>query len=553
MISFRDLEEFERNIYNESLWELQGKSSYEARTKSLQDQLSRWTPELASRVRQLEQRFRTDLETARRSGWISDRSYGRWMGRLEDSSIQHWKKEAFLTKEFPAYFRNWQKLGKETEKLEKECKELGLTEKDLPELAAIKKDAFKDTHYEYKRDLINKLLGAVAAMKKDQKKLGSKEMQELYKEAEGQLDHAVKIGALASWKKGTWLRRIFESESDTSNIRQFLRGGGSTSLRDLIARWRGVSEEFMEIEQKRKEMGTPMSFHFVHMDVFLGWHFEKRKAYVAEANNRFADIDKEPQEFLRIRHALDAKDWADADTLIAQAQRKPWSAEQREKLKSMEKFLREHRTDQGEAAEKQNPPPEEIVAELRNLVSQLPHELQELYRETMRRGYDAFWTLTTLMYNRVWCWEHRHLDYDKEEAFRQSSKQETYDHMRFGHGRRYVRNNLTTDTATEPAVRTDRDVSAPQLLEIGKGSEYVLPELCKENAKNWNFWYWSTAIPPRDVSYGEHEYIVRDIHPRMKRLMRMLGTLGLQFTGSGPIEKKARGSAYEQGMKAHPN
>src|SRR5207244_1346899 len=125
------------------------------------------------------------------------------------------------------------------------------------------------------------------------------------------------------------------------------------------------------IETRRKQEGSPPSFHFVHMDVFLDWHFERRQAYVKEAQRRFELLSKEPEDFLKIRHELDSEDWESADLLIKNAEGKPWTDEQQNELKDMKKYLREHRGT-GELA-REGETDDEVLGEMQELLDAIPY------------------------------------------------------------------------------------------------------------------------------------------------------------------------------------
>ncbi|MEK7218278.1 MAG: hypothetical protein AAB728_02330, partial [Patescibacteria group bacterium] len=170
--------------------------------------------------------------------------------------------------------------------------------------------------------------------------------------------------------------------------RKFVEGGkkDGTTLEKLIDNWAKVSMEYMDIEETRKEKGTPRSFHFVKLEVFLGWDYEKRRAYVREARNRFSDPEQEREGFLYIRHALDTKDWEEAEMMLAEERKhlEEMTPEEVQKFHSLEQFLHTHRLAGSPSKEQNNPSDREIVEQARELVGPLPVSLQQLYIHCMQ-------------------------------------------------------------------------------------------------------------------------------------------------------------------------
>jgi hypothetical protein len=306
------------------------------------------------------------------------------------------------------------------------------------------------------------------------------------------------------------------------------------NLSTLIANWAEASAHFEKIEDKRKKAGTPPGFHFVSMSVFLNWRYEQRTSYLQEAEYRFTDIDKEPGLFLRIRHELGAKDWEAAEELIARARKgeNQWGKENEDKLQSMERFLREHRSK--ESTEKKSevkPDPKALRAEMNSLMRQLPPRLRSTYVKSLNRGYQAFWAMTTLMYNRVWCHTHNMLDPEKEKNLEQTAKEKTRERLEHGHQKvGWEANDIRgSDTNTRGAVRDQAGVRGAQTIFTNETSDETLVDEIDEQKNDRNFWYWTSMIP-EGVPYEQHQHVVMNINPQMKKVARKMQELGMNYS-----------------------
>ncbi|MBI1813130.1 hypothetical protein HY285_02020 [Candidatus Peregrinibacteria bacterium] len=543
MVSQRDLEEFERYNRSESQWELYAQSTgkgstMEERMDVVRESIDRYIPEMESRLTRMEQKFTIDIRHAASKGWIGATSAENWMRRLKTDEVQHWKKEAFLTEKFPEYYKNWEKLGKSMDDIEKDVKQMHLTENDIEQLGMVKLEAFKDGHFEYRRNIVDTILAQIAVLKKLEKNPQAR-CKELYKKAEAKLRDAVGAGGLAPWKVGFWLRRIFESGADPHKIEAFLNGKGKEpmTLSELINRWTEVGREFVKIEQMRERIGTPRTFHFVHKNIFLDWHYDKRKAYVEEAGRRFADINRERPDFLSIRNALDMQDWDIAQREIKEARSKPMTVEDSQKLQSMEQYLRQHRSDRGkgQTKEERKPSDQEVVDETRHWLEQIPAEHRRSHVLSLQSAR-KFRAKRILWYNRVWCRRHHYLDDDKEKALQKSAEMQTPERMKHGHSKRGLEaNSVTNPTNAHAAMREQERVNSPQILYTNRQSAGPLDEMLEAQKNNFYFTYWTTEIPV-DLAYEKHEYINQNVHPHLQRLANEMENRGIRFTENGAVQ-----------------
>ncbi len=479
------------------------------------------------------------IDESEKQGLISRQSADEWRSRLKKGN--DWKeREKFIEQKLPEYQKNWKKLNEELVSLRKKQKALGVTEKDIPALKAINAESFKNKKFSEKKQLLDQAIAAFIAYEKDHKN-GSpeKKMKQLYEKAEKNLQAAVQKGVLSPRKVGTWLRRIFEENNEPAQIENFLNGKGHNPLSSLVEEWTKARQHFDAIENKRKAVGTPMSFHFVHANVFLDWHFDKRMAYVEEANHRFEDIQKEKYQFLLIRNALDMKDWDEAEELMAEAKGADMTVEDAAKLSSMERFLLTHRPKNTDAKEEQEKEPtdEQVVERTRELLTHIPLSQQRSHIMALKEGASVFRVKRILWYNRVWCHQHRYLDENREKKLFNQAQLLTPKRLKHGHEEGHVANDVTNPTNVKHAIRDQEGINASQVLMTNEHSADPLHIQMKEQKDNRNFWYWTSEVPV-DVPYEKHKHIVDNIHPELQKLSREMDKRHIAFTLSGAVEKK---------------
>ncbi|MBI3619328.1 hypothetical protein HY213_04840 [Candidatus Peregrinibacteria bacterium] len=538
LLTDKDYRDYREEVYDESKLELVGKKTYEEKTQAILEDQQKYFPKMLAEAKELEQKFNADISQAFEKGWIGAASVTKWKNRLKSSEVGQYAKKTFLKEKFPKYYKNWEKLGKSMDDIEKDVKQMHLTENDIEQLGMVKLEAFKDGHFEYKKNIVDKILAQIAVLKKLEKNPQAR-YKELYKKAEAKLQNAVTEGGLAAWKMGSWLRKIFESGADPGKIEAFLIGKGKEpmTLSELVDRWTEVGREFGRIEDMRRKIGTPRTFHFVHKNIFLDWHYDKRKAYVEEAGRRFADINRERPDFLSIRNALDMQDWDIAQREIAEAKSKPMTVEDGQKLQSMEQYLRQHRSDGGkeQTKEERKPSDQEVVDETRHWLEQIPAEHRRSHVLSLRSAR-MFRAKRILWYNRVWCRRHHYLDDDKEKVLQKSAEMQTPERMKHGHSTRGLEaNDVTNPTNVHSAMREQERVNSPQILYTNRQSAGPLDEMLEAQKNNFYFTYWTTEIPV-DLAYEKHEYINQNVHPHLQRLANEMENRGIRFTENGAVQ-----------------
>lgn len=533
-----DVETFYDNLLSEK--GLADAPSEEDKNKWIRQNSAESIPKFIKDAREAGMKALRIIDDSEKQGFISRESANEWRSRLKKGN--DWKeREKFIEETLPEYQKNWKKLNEELKDLRAKQKKLGVTEKEIPALKAINAGSFKSKKFGEKKQLLDQAIAAFIAYEKDKKNLSpEKKMKQLYDKAKNSLQAAVQKGVLSPRKVGTWMRRIFEENDDPVKIEDFLNGKGNNPLSSLVEQWTKARQHFDAIENKRKAIGTPRSFHFVHKDVFLDWHFDQRMAYVEEADRRFESIDKEPELFLKLRHELDAKDWDSAEELMKEAEGKNWSKEDQEKLQSMKNFFKTHKKVHVTVPEKQETPTDvEIVQEMRDIVSTYPIPYQKLYTESMRRGYKFFWVLTTIDYNRCWCWNHGFLDEKKEMKMRTEAEVMTQHRIDHGHSNDHEANSAMGKYAKQaPAIRDQKGLRKSQaILTNGDESKDNILRSIEEQGDMRDFWYNSNRIDV-NVKYPDHKEIVMKKNPRLKQLMREAEKRNIIFTRTGPVEKK---------------
>ena len=178
---------------------------------------------------------------------------------------------------------------------------------------------------------------------------------------------------------------------------------------------------------------------------------------------------------------------------------------------------------------------QQTLNEMRAAFNQIPSSLRSIYLASLTTGYPTFSCLSSLMYNRVWCWEHGHLNAHKEAVRKQTTAEDTRRVVREGHSKRGVEN---IDLATVNGSEADAAVRDYEQGEWGATIIHYTPEsksklMSKMSGNsNYAFNYWTTLIP-EDVPYEQHAYVVKNVNWVLKRGLRTLQKHNVPFTLTG--------------------
>lgn len=509
---------------------------------------------------QLQKDFLRQLDGARNRPipLLSRQSYDEWIGRFR--AARYKEKEEFVQRRLPEFVRNWETLIAKRGELLKNPRIKELSSEDVQDLAEFLEDAtFGNLSNKRRIGLVASVHAALLAKEKN--------MPQLFAQAKGMLEAAAQAKALSWSKVGVWLERIFKSGAGSDLIAEFINGSGAPiagkkmTLTRLIANWSEASTHFRTIENKCEKLGTPRGFHFVPREVFLNWGYEQRKAYLTEAEHRFADIRNEPYVFLKIRHALDCKDWEEADMLIAEIRGQLadgsllMSEENAAKLHSMENYRRTHAP-----LSLQETMPEEdpkaIVLRMRAALAEIPYPwIRDRFLRAMAHGYDTLWAYCTLNFNWEWCRKRGYSSDEIDRDLRERAKEETFDHLKHGQPKGHVNNDMTGNTSVTPAPRWDNDTNSAQAIHVDHttSNTVLIDNFVHQNRHNRAVWYW-TRLMEKDIPFTEVKYIIDNVQPVLKRGMRALERMGMRFTPSGPVAyRDARALAYANGMRPKMN
>ena len=239
-----------------------------------------------------------------------------------------------------------------------------------------------------------------------------------------------------------------------------------------------------------------------------------------EANQRFADFEKEKPIFLDIRRELDMEDWDSAQALIEKAEEMDLNSDDQNKLKSLRWYLREHRKEEvGIKTDKDGKEEESPEEELGRLLNLVPDSLRSLYRKSIQAGK---WNcLKALMYNRVWCHEKgKVLDESREEELEDRATEVTKN--RLNHGDQGEHTLCDVDQFHNPSIRgyANTGINKSQILFAGpSGYDSVLAKMKQEDC--WRFRYWTTFIP-KGISFGTHAYVVKKLNHQISSVVRKM-------------------------------
>lgn len=323
----RDLEQWVNRLENDGI-ELQ---------KS--DWFIPWSKNAIQSARELSETFEISLKKAEQKGIISKDSAKEWRRRFANPNASYKQKEYWIHHQLPTYYQNWEKVGAERKELMAKEGFGDLLSYD-PEFKKIQNlDAFLALHFDERKGILAAARGALRA---------SNQLQlDLYAKAKGKLSGAASKKFLSDAKIGLWLERTFKRNADPKKIQEFVNGNGPNSLNRLMENWLAVKLRYDRVAEKLGKLGEdtmPRGLHFYSERQFLPMHYEERLRYVEEVEQRLGDSPNPQNElpiFLQVRHAMDMKDWGEAQLLIAEAKQQGVSGGNLERLRSMENFVKQ--------------------------------------------------------------------------------------------------------------------------------------------------------------------------------------------------------------------
>lgn len=358
----------------------------------------------------------------------------------------------------------------------------------------------------------------------------NKQMEPLWKDTQKYLV-SLTVGegqCLHRSKVGTWLKRIFDKANNPAQVERFL----DEVLQPMIANWKEAATKYDVLHAT----GFPPSFKAVSKEKFLRWHYDERMTYLDELalskdamkEAREADLGALARNKMAIRFDLSEEDYDEAeDKLLPLLEQFPQDPD----LRSMERYLKAHRSEKTEEEDDRTDPETkkaEILGTLRQLTQRIDPAMRKWDEEAMTHGPAVFRRWRQVNGNHEWVRTHGYSDAqnEAEHATSETNKRTTEQYMNHGHSRQLERNVIDGKTTHEEAIR-DNCTKAQMLYVKSENCKPVL-EKVRENKDNEMFGYWTTLVYT-DVSYEKHVEGM-NIQRQIQRLLQQLDDLGGHYT-----------------------
>lgn len=483
-------------------------------------------------ARQLADQLHSQLDRANAEHVITRESKQRWIDRFEDASLNYKAKEYFVLHQLPSYLASWERVAKKRIKLLNDPRFKSLTKADVSELETFQRGKdFLDLHFEKRADLNAHIEAALIARERD--------IEHLHNKAKSMLEAAADAGAINHDKVGRLLLGRLRKFPNMTELKDYIEH----QMPEYIKTWMKLRTEYDWVEAKMKD-SVPQGFNRLSPEKFLLLSYPQRKSYVEQAKQRLNLIEApSPREMenikLGIRHALDTKEWDEAEGLLKQArtlfEQGKGVERDRFELDSMERYLKEFRTKEHEE-EQPMQSARETLEQMRMAYDQIPTPLKPLYLSAMNDP-DRLGAIAACTYNRVWCREHGYLTDDREKELEREATTETQALARQGRHRKKGLDNIklgvVVDKQHDPAVRRyDEGEWAPTIIHMPPGTHQHFNSILETRKCNHAFRYWTTLIPT-DVTYEQQLHLVRNVNWVLKRGAKKLKEQGLMFTLTG--------------------
>jgi len=489
--------------------------------------------------RELHREFYSQINTARSGKWISQKSYDKWVERFKDKNTGYKTREAWMTGKFQTYMKGWKACAEKRAALLADPRLDDLLSYN-PSFAIIKKDSFLDLHFDERMGLLSDAQAALHASEKI--------TLDLYAKAKKRLTSAVNAGFLGKGKDGMWLERIFKSTADKKKIEAFVNGTRKFSLSDLMLNWRNVKTRFDAVTEKANERGADTAargFKLVSAMEFLSWDYPKRLSYVAQGEERLGDaknIENEEPIFLRIRHAIDMKDWGDAGLLITEAKTMNLKTSSWPRLKSMERYVtaqskgKEDVTALTSATEAKNK-----LDGLLNRFAKSHSEVHPLVSRLLKSNHANrnIHQFRWVWYNNLWCRTHGP-PYLNDDVAREGSSEDNEQLTKYrvknglDTGRNDVLDYETADATYFRKQEIARHKATFLHANVNSGGVQAAFAEKMEREQDSQWLYWTTFCPhtngePKPESWMREGYIFLT---EMRSLTKIIENAGYRYEGS---------------------
>ena len=471
------------------------------------------------------------LNAAVRANAISSASQQKWIARFKDPNVGAGAKISFVKLELPLLLTRAEQEAKKREVLLKDKN----IQKITPDLLSNLNDftntkTFLSMHYLERENLNAEVAAALSVIEKG--------LPRLHSQAKSILMGAVSSGAMSKNKVGKWLESLFSKNRSLVEIRNILQG----ELKEYIGIWTKIRYKYDRLEREIAKKGVPPGINRLTPQAFLDLDFFQRENYVQEAEYALNLLEKgfsnKPIDKMKleIRSLIAQKDWDGAKIAIADAY-KVAEGEDVYELRSMENTIRLSATPE-EVAEQPEQPAAQILEDLRSTLFEVPASIRDLYIHALQAGPQVFSSLSTLLYNRVWCWNNGYLDDEIEGKLSRNAKVETKEVVENGHrpsGLESIDLDVVDETQKGQAMRPYNKTWAPTYMRIdasnGSSCGALVNELRgKEEARD----YWTT-LSIKNVTYEKQRELVVGVNYRLKSGIRKLHAAGHSFSLTGKI------------------
>lgn len=525
-----------RSLYNTHLINDKTRDAYdkmweglraEQKVTEMQENVSYLSRTVAA-AENYEQNFLRKLENATQQKWIGKKTRDNWLKRFYDPNVLEWDRKKWLDEHFDHYYDNWRIVANERKDLRKFAKKLNVTDKDIPELEGVWKiQDFLALHADERKNKVRIAMAALHAHEKAQ--------DALFTEVKNELAAAARNGFMHESKVGEWLLRAMQAEDPQAYMKK--------TIRPFLHNWQAARQRFDALEPQLKQHKDLLrGFTMLNADQFLRLTYPKRIAYLNEADARLgANInERSPIAALRldIRHAMDTKQWEEAELLLSQAKNIDPNDPQ---LIAMQEYLLANRPaqtggttlDAGTLSVDQIKRGTEALKTLRELQDRLPEGLKWYNEQALATGdTEVLKRLWQTIYNRKWVREHGYSTNLSEKAESQSdfNKEKTHERIANGHDRGREHNIIDGDTADTAGILDD--CVTAQTAHVGRSGRSEYMKAVIRNKDNGHFGYWTT-FHPTDVPYESQDEAIEECMYHIKKNATILRQCGLRFTAYG--------------------
>jgi len=478
----------------------------------------RYIHQTSERLPRIEQAFRSKIAAAQARGWLQPKTAQHWIKKLHSSRYTWWEKTHFIENTFPHLLNNWQHLSQDIAHIKKQAQ----ANPDLltiPEVKAVLGDGIAMQKYKDWRTMVDTAAAKIAVF-------GKKRRTELLNMAQKQLDTAVHMHATTEIKAAQWIRRIFEQKNTTEEIASFVQ----SKLGVLTANWIEEKRRFDAIENRRSQKGSPRTFHFVALKVFLEYTYQQKRSYNDLAQHSIDHMQKSHALLLELKREVAAQDWATVEILLKETEKvNDFSESDLQEITSLRTYITAHRPAEKtleEKAESQTETREDVEQDMNKTLSMLHPTLESLMRTFIRHESSGSLSacLATIA-NFKWCHEHNYLNPAMLEKLRQQSATETEHVRQQGDLGQDQMENLDLDMldASGAHGHIDREYGsgtyAPTYIHVSRTSHEAFRQYCRRNESNAQMKYW-VIVDFKEVSYADQLFCAMSMRHKIKSLKR---------------------------------